>query len=690
MPGCDAPEQCMKRHSLAGWLPLISVVLLLGSSADLPFGWSARVDPDLNPVLAQTVAAPVSAAKWLVQTSFIASSLETGRVGYVEAWGGDEYGRAYTYALSGQPGGVTIDGETGMLSLGVRLEPGTYRFSVVATNRQAITSEAAFPVVLDVKPGVTANRETGQILSKSYYVDSGQFGKPTGTDFTKVLGRIHDTIIEDQRLAGDGNLRATVYFRRGGLYDYTVNSWPAGIQYLTVAPDPAYDSKGPRPRLRNVRSNFVYDSELAILGTGDGSAFERVPGDLKSFSPRIVGAEPGQDFVELKDSADAGKITVGRWHLIGSYDQQVGGFPPNIRYFDFVKVTAVDGTRVILDRKLRHRHRDDFFEDPIEPSSLGVARIVPLDMGGPGGLLPANPQRFSIRQTFRDIEFLKNPSTSNGSNTVLYISDALDASFENCVMPRPVPTIVENMRFLGGSMESAEPDKIISTLIFDGVKAGEIGGATGVEFVLVRDSTIDPIQVSPRQLRVLRTSIDGTHNTHLWYPVTFAYNGQVLDAEFESTSLTINPTNSDHRVMPAIQRGEARIGTDVHWQDDVMVVPRSSAVFLDWQVWLFEGAVVRDAAHRGSWGIVRRLSSPGDGTAIWAHFQWMAGTRPTSGTVSFSRGYRVTVDSESKLVGQGEWEHEGSGFVEEDLPTSFNVTHPAGEPTFPLLNSGFQ
>jgi hypothetical protein len=339
---------------------------------------------------------------------------------------------------------------------------------------------------------------------------------------------------------------------------------------------------------------------------------------------------------------------------------------------------------------LRHRHKDDFFEDPAEPSSLGVARIVPLDMGGPGGLLPSSPLRFSMRQTFKDIEFLKNPSTSNGSNEVIYIDDALDASFENCVMPRPVPSYVETMRFVGGFMGSSEPDKIISTLIFDRVKAGTPGGATGVEFFLIRDSTVAPVNISPRQLRVVRTTIDGTNDTHIWYPVTFAYNGQVLEVEFVSTSLIINPTNSDHRVMPAIQRGEARIGTDVRWQGDRLIIPRRSAVFLDWEVWLFEGAVIRDAAHRGSWGIVRRLGAPGDGTAIWAYIQWMAGTRPSSGTLSFSRGYRVTVDAKSRLAGNGAWEPAGSGFVEENLPASFNVAYPPGEPAFPLLNSSFQ
>ena len=40
------------------------------------------------------------------------SSLDTGRIGYITAWGGNEYGYAYTYALRGQPTGLSIDADS--------------------------------------------------------------------------------------------------------------------------------------------------------------------------------------------------------------------------------------------------------------------------------------------------------------------------------------------------------------------------------------------------------------------------------------------------------------------------------------------------------------------------------------------------------------------------------------------------
>jgi|UPI00048925EC hypothetical protein len=673
--------------------PAIFVAVLVGltGSPDVRLARAQSV-PSVEQGQSSSVAFPRAAnqgaAKWIEQSTFVASSIESGRIGYIEAWGGDDFGYSYSYKLSGEPKGLSVDGDTGILSVDTPLKAGTYQFTVAVTSHQTADKTARFRLTLKVKKGVTENRAADQILSKVYYVDSGHFGQPVGQDFTEVLSSIHSAIVKDQIVAGDGNLRATIYFRRGKRYDYRENNWPAGIQYLTVAPDPNVDPSGPRPQLRNVRKQFVFDSELAILGTGAGGAFDRISGEVKSNSLQIDAAEPGQAWVELKNVGDLAKLVIGRWYLVGSYDQQVGGYPPNIRYFDFAKVIGVQGLRVTLDRKLRHRHRDNFFEDPSEPNSLGIARIVPLDMGGAGGQLPDVQNRFTIRVTFKDIEFLKNPSTENGSNAVIYIDEALDASFENCIMPKPVPSIVEHMRFLGGVMDGSEPDKLISVLILDKVEAtGEIGGATGVDYLFIRDSKIVPIQVSPRQLRVMNTSIDATTNTHLWYPVTLAYNGPLLKAEFEATRFTSNPNNQDTRVMPAIQRATARIGSDVHWRDGTLIIPRTIPNFLDWAAWLFEGAIISDDNKPGSWGIVQKLSAADDGSAIWASIEWTSGTRPSSGTLSFPRGYSIRVDDKSTLEGHSTWESRGSGFVKEKVPASFNVTDRPDDSEYPPLTS---
>ena len=391
--------------------------------------------------------------------------------------------------------------------------------------------------------------------------------------------------------------------------------------------------------------------------------------------------------VRLKNKAEAINILPGRWHLVGSYDQQVGGYPPNIRYFDYVRVTAISGDSVTLDRRLRHLHREEFFEKPSDPNSFGVARIIPMDLGGADGLIPSSDARLTIRQTFKDIEFVKNPSTANGSNRAIYMTGALDASFENCIMPHPVPTVVEHLRYLGGSIEDSEPDKLIATLIADGVRSGEIGGATGVELYLMRDSTSAPMQISPRQFRAINSTIDATNDRYLWYPITWAYNGPVLSVELHGTSLRINPTNSDTRVMPSITHLKLVFGRDASWNGERLIISSNSPRFLDWQVWLFEGMIVY--AKPGSWGIVRRLSSAPDGSAIWADIQWMAGVKPTRGELQAGRGHCLTIDGKSKLDGGGAWGATCGGFMRQTLPADFGAGSYDFPTGYPASEYGF-
>jgi hypothetical protein len=616
----------------------------------------------------------LSGAPWLTQSTFVASSLETGRIGYLDAWGPDQLSGSYVYGLIDQPNGVTVDRETGVLSLGSAMATGTYDFTAVIADRRAPKRSTQFPIRLEVREGVTANRAGSQILHKIYDVDSGLYGGPTGQDYTTVLLNIRRTAIADQRAAGDGNLRAVIYFSRGKTYDYTVNDWLVGLQYVTVMADPRDDPVKPRPRLRNVRRDFTFDTEIAVLRSGGGTAFDFVPDKLKAFSPTIYSANPGQDRVRLKNAANAVFVKPGRWYLIGSYDQQLGGYPPNMRYFDYVKVTAINGDEVILDRRLRHYHRDDYFEERANPNSLGMARLIPLDLGGEGGLFPTEDGRLTMRLTVRGIEFVRNPSTDDKSNTVVYIADALDASFEDCITPHPVPTIVRYVRFVGGTIESAEPDKLVSTLILDHVRSGTIGGATGVDFFLIRNSRIAPLQVSPRRLRIVNSVIDGTTDTYLWYPVTFAYNGPVLSAEFESVTFKINPSNNDTRIMPPIGGPSAIVGKDADWFGNILIIPRSSAVFEDWQARLFRGMIVYSHEHPTDWGVVRQLSSSPDEDAIWVVIEWKGGERPVAGKLSAGRGQSLRIDGDSRMMGKASWNSPSGGFMKQDLPRSFGDT----------------
>jgi hypothetical protein len=266
------------------------------------------------------------------------------------------------------------------------------------------------------------------------------------------------------------------------------------------------------------------------------------------------------------------------------------------------------------------------------------------------------------------------------------MTGVLDASFENCIMPHPVPPLSStcvSRRF----HRDSEPDRLIATLIADGVHSGEIGGATGIELYFMRDSTSAPMQISPRQFRAINSTIDATNDRYLWSPITWAYNGPVLSVELQGTSLRINPTNSDTRVMPSIKRLELVLGRDGIWTGERLIISSSSPMFLDWQVWLFEGMIVY--TKPGSWGIVRRLSSAPDGSAIWADIQWMAGVKPTGGELQAGRGHCRTIDGMSKLDGGGAWGATCGGFMRQTLPADFGAGSYGFPTGYPASEYGF-
>jgi hypothetical protein len=243
------------------------------------------------------------------------------------------------------------------------------------------------------------------------------------------------------------------------------------------------------------------------------------------------------------------------------------------------------------------------------------------------------------------------------------------------------------MRFFGGTIQTSEPDKIISTLIFDQVISGEVGGATGAEFYLIRNSKVAPINVSPRQLRVMASSIDATNNTNLSFPVTWAYNGPILLAEFESTQFIIDTTINDTRIMPGIQEAALLLGRDATWSGNTLIVPRSSGQFLDWQVWMFRRAVICGNPTCTSWGVVSSLTSPVGGGSIRFGIGWRAGTKPTTGRIFASRGYSLVIDANSRLVGKASWDAHSGGFVLQKLPPSFG---PSTTGPYPPLDSSFE
>jgi hypothetical protein len=141
-------------------------------------------------------------------------------------------------------------------------------------------------------------------------------------------------------------------------------------------------------------STSAADVDKGPLNAGyAGRALSAPPEGMKPNTALIASTSIGDTTVTLKNAGDKSKIKVGRWHIVCSQCIQIGGFPSNCAWVEYVRVTAVSGTTVTLDRKLHYAHLATHWEDPSDDGSWGMARLVPFDTGGTGGYVPSDPCR---------------------------------------------------------------------------------------------------------------------------------------------------------------------------------------------------------------------------------------------------------------------------------------------------------
>jgi hypothetical protein len=628
--------------------------------------------------------ANTGAAKWISPSACVVSSLETGNIVTLTAWGGDEYGYAYTYTLSGAPKGVTIDADTGRLNVASALSVGDKTFTITATNREDNTKTANFTFTLHVLRAVTSGTPTsGQIRHATFDPHSGTWGRPSGNDWTNVFNAMHTAIISLQNTCNavaDESLRVFIPLARGTTYQYTNNQWTNGIQYLQV-----YDTgSGAPPILQCTRSTSspqiaasLNQTPSAGAGPAPGSIFHQE--GIKVRCATIATVAAGSTTVTLLNAGDASKIKIGRWHQVMGSIIQIGGFPPNVQFIDFVKVTNVSGTTVTLDRPLKYGYDQTWYENPNDDQSLGVARLAPLDTGGTGGYIPTDP-RLIIRGLFTNINFLSDPnytgSPTPAGNNVLNAGLAIDLAFNGCSIPYLQITVTKHVYMKGCTATwSWEPDKESETIVFDGITTtGQIiQAATGFQYALFRNSTCAAIQMSPRQLRAINTTFSAVGDPFpgtggiVGVPVTFAFQGPLQFWDFGAAGacgFTHGPNGNNliNAYNAAFNNYSLVIGTDATWSGNQLRIQSTFTNFQNWLIFTAPGAILSTVAappFSTNWGYVASMSSPGDGTALWLNVVWVNGTKPTSGTLYAARQRWLLFGSGNTLSSGTNWASPG-------------------------------
>jgi hypothetical protein len=256
---------------------------------------------------------------------------------------------------------------------------------------------------------------------------------------------------------------------------YTWNSFTMLIRNIRVS-----GSGSGTTVLQNI-SNEHFHADVAGRATYDffGDTFYGVvdhtyPTDAYGYL--IETANLGATQVKLKSAADARNFYLGRWVLVMSYIQDsVGSYPPNMRYYDFAKVTKIDkgkGT-IDLDTPLAFDHLANrpysgtklYSEASIAGNGTGAgivgpARIVNIDT-------PIKPvtEHFELN----GIHFLRNPRSDkvNPFSDGWEFTGIIDAKADDLEFDGALDTAeMKNFTLTNSKAFYEEADKIIASATY--------------------------------------------------------------------------------------------------------------------------------------------------------------------------------------------------------------------------------
>jgi hypothetical protein len=499
----------------------------------------------------------------------------------------------------------------------------------------------------DVTPPEPIPPEPGDLTEKIYKPE--EFGGDFVAMQQKILG--------DQQAAGDDKMRAVVQLAKGKRYEYRDNGFLTGVQNYRC--EAIGTGANPQLRCSNTSAGLWIQRGPLCLGKGANCFAEaNAPMSKTKGMALIANVGAGSSAVKLLNSADAAKLKVGRWHGVFSYCQQIGGYPPNVRWIDYAKVESIEGSTVNLDRMLTHDHFADYWEDPNDQQSVGKARIGCWDGWD------ANDIRCTLSGHWKDIEFV---GEGQAGTDVTYIESHIDCLFENCKISNFWVSMckgaeLRNCILTGAGNQAAEPDKLTEVMTLDGCTTPDQGkylqGCTGLGEVVIKNSTLNCTVISPRKLTVTDTTLDTRGDTYFYVPINWAYNGPILDASFTgvtfaaATPAQATWTYSKNPVTPLPLSGSS-------WQGNKLVIPRNFAGFENWLVWLYEGIMVFTGArvfNPGNYGRVDKIYAPPDGSALWCDVAWIKGTKPTSGSLNLPQnGLRKLTWGAGTKVSPGNW-----------------------------------
>ena len=317
----------------------------------------------------------------------------------------------------------------------------------------------------------------------------------TGTDNTSAFNAIHNYL-----LAHDG---ALLIFQKGaGAYEYTNNLWLQGVTNVHILFNGA--------ALRNVTTSVwsIQNSTLAV--NCDFFTRDCIPDKGVAAVTPINTVSAGSSSVTTKTESAAGDVAVGNYVLIAGYNQQDGGYPYNLRYFEFHKVTSVNTSMGVIGLRepLEYSYDENWYPQTSlgGTNTIGPPFIISLDRTG--------TYAFTLAENvvFEDLVLLSSP-LNNGTGTYgdLYTGGVLNFVCDRCTIGNLTPSQNGRVVIRNSTIYGTEPDKLVDTVIFDHDTIYGIGEGTGVNNIIIWDSNLESGEnLAPRQLSL--------ENNRIWSP----------------------------------------------------------------------------------------------------------------------------------------------------------------------------
>ena len=278
-------------------------------------------------------------------------------------------------------------------------------------------------------------------------------------------------------------------------YDYTNNRWLFGVRKCTInATGSTFKNTSASASsgdLRPFNTHSIWDT---VGDVAESATKTYTVGDT------IASVASGATQVVLQAG---GTYAVGDRVFLHGFNQQTDGFPPNLRFFEWNEITAVDGSTLTLRDPLTNAYEKDDWPDEANAvlgTNIGKARILNLDRDD-----FVYPETITINGGEWEAE-------GGGSDAFLISADTLTL---NNVTGAGYVTPTENRvcTVSGGSFLGGEPDKACDYVRLSGTTMTEgVIEAAGVNTLLIDNCTVSDgiIRVAPRRCYIRNSDLTGT------------------------------------------------------------------------------------------------------------------------------------------------------------------------------------